>query len=86
VNSNHVYQMEKLFKTSGIEQEIIDHFIFYVESVEMLKLFLRYGGDMHKLGPPRSPDPVSLLVFNSSGLDEGKDSSRVKLVKVISLF
>jgi hypothetical protein len=51
VHTNNVYHMEKLFKTSGIKQDIIDHFIFYVGSVEMLKLFLRYGGDMHKLGP-----------------------------------
>jgi hypothetical protein len=46
VKKDNVNQMEKLFKTSGIKQEIIDHYIFCVGSVEMLKLFLRFGGDM----------------------------------------
>ncbi len=83
VYTNNLYQMENLFKTGGIKREIIDHFIFYVESVEMLKLFLRFGGDMHKLGPPGFPHPITLLLFQSGGLGGEKITARVKLVKFL---
>jgi hypothetical protein len=49
VKNNNVTKMEKIFKAGGIEQEAIDYFIFCLKSVEMLKVFLRYGGDKHKL-------------------------------------
>jgi hypothetical protein len=81
-----VLKMENIFKTGGIEQEAIDHFIFYAQSVEMMKLILRYGGDMHKLGPPSHPQPYApLRDFTSSGLNDFKAGSirRQKVVKLI---
>jgi hypothetical protein len=45
VSKDNASKMGKLFKTGGIEQGAIDLLIFGVKSVEMIKLFLRYGGD-----------------------------------------
>jgi hypothetical protein len=62
VYENNISKIEKIFKTGGIEQEAIDYLIFGVRSLGMMKLFLRYGGDIHKLGPPLHPTPITLLV------------------------
>ena len=58
---NNTSNMEKIFKTGGIEQRAIDHSIFFVKSVDMLKLFLRYSGDVHKPGPPGCPEALYLI-------------------------
>jgi hypothetical protein len=61
VDSNNVSKMDKIFRAGGIKQDAIDLLIFCVKSVEMMKIFLRYGGNLHKLGPPLHPDPRTLL-------------------------
>jgi ankyrin repeat protein len=88
VMDKNVSKMEKIFKTGGIKQEAIDCLIFYVTSVKMMKLFLHYGGDMHKLGPPNYPHPISLLLSCTASLKQyGVDSSkRRELVKLIELL
>jgi ankyrin repeat protein len=80
--------MEKIFKTGGIKPEAIDHLIFYAGSVKMMKLFLRYGGDMHKLGPPLRPTPYTLLLdFTEDLVDYAADSrERRELVKLIEFL
>jgi ankyrin repeat protein len=85
---NNVSTMEKIFKTGGIEQEAIDHLIFGARSVEMMKLFLRYGGDIHKHGPPLHPHPFTLLLTCTGGLIEyGVDSiERRDLVMLIEFL
>jgi ankyrin repeat protein len=70
VINNNVSKMEKIFKTGGIKQEAIDLLIFWVKSLVMLKLFLRYGGDMHKPGPPLNPTPITLLLHFTSLLHD----------------
>jgi hypothetical protein len=89
VLSNKVSKMENILKTGGIEQEAIDHFIFVVKSVEMLKLFLRYGGDMHKIGPPGYPNPFTLLFAYTTMLDLQYAADSIKrraLVKLIEFL
>jgi hypothetical protein len=44
VCDNNISTMEKIFKTGGIEQGAFDWLIFYVTSVKMMMLFLRYDG------------------------------------------
>jgi ankyrin repeat protein len=88
VCSNNVSKMEKIFKTDGIKQEAIDHLIFYVTSVNMMELFLRYGGDVHILGPPLNPTPITLLLENTASLinhaaDSIKRRNSVKLIKFL---
>jgi ankyrin repeat protein len=88
VNINNVSKLEMIFKTGGIEQKAIDHLIFQVRSVEMMKLFLRYGGDIHKPGPPMDPLPVTLLTSCTALLQEYAVSSRdrretAKLIKFV---
>ena len=56
VIENDITMMERILETGGLEKEAIDNFIFCVKSVDMLKLFLRFGGDVHKLG--RTPKPL----------------------------
>jgi ankyrin repeat protein len=83
VERNNFSMMDEIFKTGGIKQEAIDYLIFSVRSVEMLKLFLRYSGDMHKLGPTDYPHPVSLLLFFASGLEGPNSSEFVKLIEFL---
>jgi hypothetical protein len=63
--------MEKMFNTGGMGKEAIDWLIFRVISVEMTKAFLRFGGDVHKLGPPLDHNPRSLLLECFKGLKFG---------------
>jgi ankyrin repeat protein len=88
VRKADVSTMEKIFKTDGIKQEAIDLLIFVVKSVEMMKLFLRYGGDMHKRGPPHFPHPITLLLNCTALLrDKAVDSvERRDLVKLIEFL
>jgi hypothetical protein len=85
VISNNVSKMEKIFKAGGIKQDAVDHLIFWVKSVEMMRLFLLYGGDMHKLGPPDIPNPIPLLwTFTFLIQNHATDSfERRELMKVI---
>jgi ankyrin repeat protein len=85
---NNVSKMEKIFKTGGIKQEAIDCLIFWARSVKMLRLFLRYGGDMHKLGPPLHPNPRSLLFSCTACLRKHAADSieRRDLVKLIKFL
>jgi hypothetical protein len=62
VKRNDVAKMENIFQEGDIEQEAIDLFMFDILNVQMLKLFLRFGGDIHKLGPPMVQYPYSLLL------------------------
>ena len=79
---NDISYVEMLLKTGGLEQGVIGHFIFDVKSVDMLKLFLRFGGDVHKPGPPGNPEPFHLL--RSIVLDKSNEKSRVmKLIKFL---
>jgi hypothetical protein len=64
--SNNISKTEKIFKDGGIKQDAVDFLIFNVKSMAIFKLFLRYGGDMRKPGPPLHPHPVTLLVFFTS--------------------
>jgi hypothetical protein len=88
VVKNNILKMEKLFKTGGLEQEAIDWLIFYVTSLKMIKLFLRYGGDMHKLGPPLHPHPIILMLDNTAMLHNyaADSSERRELVKLIEFL
>jgi ankyrin repeat protein len=88
VMEDNISKMEILFKTSGIKQEAIDLLIFWVKGVEMMKLFLRYGGDIYKLGPPLHPTPYTLLLnFTNDLADYAADSNeRRELVKLIELL
>jgi hypothetical protein len=88
VFDNNISKMENIFKTGGIEQEVIDLLIFYVRNVKLLKLFLRYGGDVHKLGPPLHPTPYNLLLnFTDDLADHAVDSiERRDLVKLIEFL
>jgi hypothetical protein len=61
VFDNNISKMEYIFKTDGIKQEVIDTLFFEVMSLKMMKLFLQYGGDIHKHGPPLHPTPYNLL-------------------------
>jgi hypothetical protein len=70
VMENNISKMEMLFKTLRIEQEAFDWLIFSVGSVGMLKLFLRYGEDMHKRGPPLHPHHMTLLLNCTALLDQ----------------
>jgi hypothetical protein len=80
VNIDDVCKMRKIFKT-GLNQDVIDYFIFQVNSIDMLKLFVQYRGDIHKLGPPGCPNPSSLLMFLSS--KEYRDVKFLKLIRFI---
>jgi hypothetical protein len=88
VNNNNISKMEKIFKTGGIKQEAIDLLIFGVKKLEMLKLFLRYGGDMHKPGPPIHPTPIILLLDCTADLRKHASDSieRRDLVKLIEFL
>jgi ankyrin repeat protein len=88
VFSNNVSKMDMIFKTGGIKQEAIDLLIFQVRSVEMMKLLLRYGGDMHKLGPPHYPYPRTLpLSYPASLHNLASDSKdRRDLTKLIEFL
>ena len=44
VTQNSTSKMERIFKTGGLGKAAIDHLIFVVKSVDMLKLFLQFGG------------------------------------------
>jgi ankyrin repeat protein len=54
----------------------------------MIKLFLRYGGDIHKVGPPHYPHPTSLLLNSTASLDDHASDSieRRELVKLIKFL
>jgi hypothetical protein len=78
-----ISKMEKIFNTGGIEQLAIERLIFSVTSVEMLKLFLRFGGDMYMLGPPNDPQPHTLMYELSVGLQDRADDKFVKLIEFI---
>jgi ankyrin repeat protein len=88
VNNNNISKMENIFMTGRIEQEAIDWLIFRVRSVGMMKLFLRYGGDMHQIGPPLHPDPRSLLLNCTASLHNHVADSieRRDLVKLIEFL
>jgi ankyrin repeat protein len=53
----------------------------------MIKLFLRYGGDIHKLGPPHYLHPSTLLLSCTASLrnfiDSFKKRELVKLIKFL---
>jgi ankyrin repeat protein len=88
LENNNISMMEKIFKTGGIEQEAIDHLIFQVRSVETMKLFLRYGGDIHKPGPPMYPN-LRILLLNCTGslLNHAVDSTKRRdMVKLIEFL
>jgi ankyrin repeat protein len=78
-----IFMMENIFNTGGIEQLAIERLIFSVNSVEMLKLFLRFGGDIYMLGPPNDPQPHTLLYELSLSLQSRKDDKFVKLIEFI---
>jgi hypothetical protein len=88
VVSNNVSKMEKIFKTGGIKQDAIDHLIFEVRSVGMMKLFILNGGDIHKQGPPLYPNPRNLLLDFTSSLDDHAADSfeRRESVKLIEFM
>jgi ankyrin repeat protein len=85
VFDDNISKMENIFKTGGIEQEAIDWLIFEVNSIKMLKLFLRNGGDMDKRGPPHYPHPTTLLLNCTAVLRKRAADSieRRELVKLI---
>jgi ankyrin repeat protein len=83
VVNNNIPLMKNLFKTGGINQESIENLIFKVNSEEMMKLFLLYGGDMHKIGPPGVSEPFSLLYILSLALKETEDYNLVNLIKFL---
>jgi hypothetical protein len=78
-----VSMLEKIFKTIGVEQAAIERLIFGVKSVEMIKLLLQHGGDIHKLGPPLYPHPRTLLYECSLRLKDRKDIKSVKLIEFL---
>jgi hypothetical protein len=88
IRKDNVSKMENIFKTGGIEQGAIDWLIFYVSSVKMMLLFLRYDGDMHKLGPPHYPHPFTLLLNSTASLDDHATDSieRSELVKLVEFL
>jgi hypothetical protein len=88
IRKKDVSTMEKIFKTGGVEQEAIDLLIFSVRNVKMSKLFLRYGGDIHKLGPPLHPTPYTLLLNCTTNLQNYGVVSieRRDLVKLIEFL
>jgi hypothetical protein len=88
VRTSNISRMEKLFKKGGITKEAMDHFIFWVKSVKMIKLFLRYGGDIHKIGPPLHPHPITLMLENTAFLlnlavDSIERRDMVKLIEFL---
>jgi ankyrin repeat protein len=88
VFNNNISKMENIFKTGEIEQGSIDWLIFEVKSVKMMKLFLRYGGDMHKLGRPLHPHPITLMLDSTSSLHNytADSKDRSDLVKLIEFL
>jgi ankyrin repeat protein len=88
VMENSISKMKKLFNTGGIEQGAIDWLIFYARSVKMMKLFLRFGGDMDKPGPRGDPRPITLLLNCTALLDDHAADSieRRDLVKLIEFL
>jgi ankyrin repeat protein len=72
-----VFKMRKIFKT-GLSQQAIDYFIFQVNSIDMLKLFIQYRGDIHKLGPPGLSKPIF-----PAHVSFGKGYRCVKFLKMI---
>jgi hypothetical protein len=83
VRKDFIPKMETIFKTGGIKQDAIDFLMLSMNSVQMMKLFLRYGGDMHKLGPTDYPHPISLLIWFSSSLEEQNSSKYVQIVEFL---
>jgi hypothetical protein len=84
ISKDNFSKMEKIFKSGGIKQQAIDWLIFYVMSVKMMKMFLRYGGDMHKLGPPLYPNPRTLLFRCTASLRNYIEKRElVKLIKFL---
>jgi ankyrin repeat protein len=87
VFNNTVSKMEMIFKTGGIKQVAIDELIFQVRNVEMMKQFLRYGGNMHQIGPPLHPHQHSLLLNYTAAFSQYIDSiEKRELVKLIKLL
>jgi hypothetical protein len=88
IMNNNISKMEKIFKTGGIEQEAFDELIFFVKSVQMMKLFLRYGGDMHKVCPAYYPHPFTLLLNYTALLrDKAVDSiERREMAKLVEFL
>jgi ankyrin repeat protein len=80
--NNNISKMENIFKAGGIEKEAADYLIFSVKSVGMMKLFIRHGGDMHKLGSLR-PHPISLLLNCAAMLNGVGSVMRSELIKLI---
>ena len=83
VRENNTKKMERIFKR-GISPAARDDFIFYARSVDMLKLFLRFGGDIHTPGPPGWPGPLPFL--NMLLMDDAlvrNESHRHTLVKFL---
>ena len=82
VVQNNTTHMERIFKTGEIGQEAIDLFIFCVQSVDMLKLFLRFGGHTHSPGPPGDPAPCHLIhgIISAYKIDKRE---RMRLVQFL---
>jgi hypothetical protein len=53
--------MNRIIKAGNIDQEGLDVLIFYVKSVEILKIFITAGADINKSGPRGHPIPEYLL-------------------------
>jgi hypothetical protein len=88
IGRDNFSKMEKIFKSGGIKQEAIDYLIFYATSVKMLKLFLRYGGDIYKQGPPLCPHPITLLLnctalLYKQAVDSIERRENVKLIEFL---
>jgi hypothetical protein len=87
VEIDNVSKMKKIFKPGEIEQDAIDLFIFWVKSLDMLKLFIKYGGDIHEPGPPLFPNPIPLLLHFTDNLENTVDSFEIReLVKQIKFL
>jgi ankyrin repeat protein len=83
VIKNDVSMLEKIFKNIRVEQDAIERLILRVKSVEMIKLLLQHGGDIHKLGPPLYPHPRTLLYECSLRLKDRNDRKSVKLIEFL---
>jgi ankyrin repeat protein len=83
VHNNNISKMENIFKTVDIKQEAIDYLLFSVNSVKMLKLFIRFGADIHKLGPADFPHPHSLLTVRATCLVDDSTNSTAKLIEFL---
>jgi hypothetical protein len=83
VENNNISKMMMIFKTTEITQEAIDYLLFSVNSVKMLKLFILFGADIHKLGPVDYPHPHSLLLFRATCLVDDSTNSTAKLIEFL---